>query len=80
MEISMDFSTQKYDHVSPFYKTLKWQRLDVLREFLIACFIFKAIHCQAFPTYIKKLYVSLSESHGRATRSRDSLILRMPKL
>jgi hypothetical protein len=69
---------KKYDHISPSYKILKWQKMDVLREFHIACFVFKAIHCQAFPSYIKNLFISLSESHGRATRSRDSLILKMP--
>jgi hypothetical protein len=68
----------KNDHISPFYKILKWQKMDVLREFHIACFVFKAIHSQAFPSYIKNLFISLSESHGRATRSRDSLVLKMP--
>jgi hypothetical protein len=69
---------RKYDHVSHFYKKLKWQRIDVLRDFHIACFVFKAIHCPAFPNYIKSLFLTLSKSHGRTTRSRDSLILKMP--
>jgi hypothetical protein len=67
---------RKFDHVSPYYNKLKWQRLDVLRQFHILCFVFKSIHYPEFPDYMKQLFVSLSESHGRATRSKDNLILK----
>jgi hypothetical protein len=61
------------------YKALNWQRLSVLRQFHILCIVFKAIHCLNFPIYLKKLFVSLSESHGRTTRSKNNLILKLPK-
>jgi hypothetical protein len=70
---------RKYDHVSPSYKALNWQRMSVLRQFRVLCLVFKAIHCPGFPIYLKKLFVSLSESHGRTTRSKDNLILKLPK-
>jgi hypothetical protein len=70
---------RKYDHVSPSYKALKWQRLNVLRQFHVLCLVYKAIHCPNFPNYLKKLFVSLSESHGRTTRSKDTFILKLPK-
>lgn len=69
---------RKYDHVSPFYNLLKWQRLDILRDLHTVCLVFKSIHCPAFPQYMKNLFISLSESHGRSTRSKDTLILKIP--
>jgi hypothetical protein len=69
---------RKYDHVSPSYAQLKWQRLDILRQFHILSLVFKSIHCPAFPDYMKRIFISLSESHGRSTRSKDTLILKIP--
>jgi hypothetical protein len=58
---------RKYDHVSLCYKKLKWQKIDVLRRFRMMCLLFKVLHSPAFPGYMKKSFVSLSESHGQAT-------------
>jgi hypothetical protein len=57
---------------------LKWQRLDILRELHIVCLVFKSIICQSFPEYMKNLFVSLSQSHGRTTISKDTIILKFP--
>jgi hypothetical protein len=70
---------RKYDHISPFYVALKWQKLNILRSFHIDSMVFKALNCPNFPVYIKDLFVTVSESHGRSTRSKDSLILKSPK-
>jgi hypothetical protein len=45
---------RKYDHVSPSYKKLKWQKIDVLRRLRLMCVLFKALHSPAFLSYIKK--------------------------
>jgi hypothetical protein len=70
---------RKYDHVSPYYRKLKWQKLDVLRRFHMSCMVYKSISIPSFPSYMKNNFVSLSESHGRSTRSKDSLVLKLPK-
>jgi hypothetical protein len=68
----------KYDHVSPYYDLLKWDRCADLRKFHLLCIVYQCLHNDVFPSYMKDMYVILSDSHGRATRSKDAFILKLP--
>jgi hypothetical protein len=57
----------KYDHVSPYYDLFKWDRCVDLRNFHLLCIIYQCLHSDVFPSYIKDMFVILSDAHGRAT-------------
>jgi hypothetical protein len=71
--------SKKYDHVSPSFKKLKWPMLNSLLHFHVVTTVYKALHVPRFPIYLKNMFTSLSESHGRLTRSKNNLILKLPK-
>ena len=70
---------KKFDHVSPLYASLKWQKLNVLVDFHLLCIVYNALYEPLFPSYIRSLFITLSDSHGRGTRSADALVLKLPK-
>jgi hypothetical protein len=50
-----------------------------LLHFHIVTTVYKALHVPRFPIYLKNMFTSLSESHGRFTRSKNNLMLKLPK-
>jgi hypothetical protein len=70
---------KKYDHVSPSFKKLSWQRITSLTTFHMATMVYKSLHSPKFPAYLKSMFSSLSDSHGRSTRSKSNFTLKLPK-
>jgi hypothetical protein len=70
---------KKFDQVSPSFKKLKWQKLNSTTAFHMAIIVYKSLHLDKFPSYLKFMFLSLSDSHGRSTRSKSNLTLKLPK-
>lgn len=67
------FDLRYDDHVSDHIKSIKLMKLNVRREYMITCMVFKTLH-DGSPGYLAGEFNSLREVHGRTTRQGHNLL------
>lgn len=72
------FNLKKYDHITAALARLNWPSLDKIRDFHLVNMVYNCIHDPNYPTYLTDRLILLSKSHTRATRSAETLCLKIP--
>jgi len=64
------FNLKKYDHISYYFKRLKWLNLSQRRQLHLGCFLFK-LHINNSPRYLLDLITPTNQIHNYNTRPRS---------